>query len=245
MSLYLLWLKRDELCTDTPSVKWSLLFGALGAGFILASFLLPLSGTSLAREDTLFLTTASFIHCVLAGLAFWLGAAFLRTACFPLTLLYLLAPMPLLVSDAIAIGLQHASAEVSHLLIKLSGTAVYRDGLILYLPGLVIEVAKECSGIRSSYVLFITSLLTGYLFLNSMRMRVLLALLVVPIGILRNGLRILLISWLTLHVDPGIIHGPLHRRGGPIFFALSLGVLFVILLLLRKREKNISEKRIK
>jgi exosortase/archaeosortase family protein len=109
--------------------------------------------------------------------------------------------------------------------------------LLFHLPGIVIEVAKECSGIHSSLVLFVTSLLAGHLFLRSPWKKATLALAVVPLGIARNGIRIFTISWLCVHVDPAMIDSPIHHRGGPIFFVLSLVPFLAFLFILRRLER--------
>ena len=131
---------------------------------------------------------------------------------------------------------QYTSAELAFRFIDWSGTAVFREGLVFTMPGLSVSVAPECSGIRSSFVLFITSLLAGHLFLRSAWHRVLLALFVIPLGIVRNAFRVFVLSMLTVHVDPWYIDSPLHHRGGPIFFALSLVPFFLVLVWLRRRE---------
>jgi exosortase/archaeosortase family protein len=97
-------------------------------------------------------------------------------------------------------------------------------------------VAPECSGIRSSFVLFITSLVAGQLFLRSSWKRALFALAVIPLGILRNAFRIVVIGELCVHVDPGFIDSPIHHRGGPVFFAISLIPFLLLLYYLRKTD---------
>jgi exosortase/archaeosortase family protein len=74
------------------------------------------------------------------------------------------------------------------------------------------------------------------LFLAKTWSRIVLVAAVIPLGILRNGFRIMVIGLLCIHVDPNMIHSIIHRRGGPIFFALSLAPLLLILWLLRRRE---------
>jgi exosortase/archaeosortase family protein len=113
---------------------------------------------------------------------------------------------------------------------------VLRDGLSFKMPGLTIKVAEECSGVRSTFVLFITSLLAGHLFLRTRWKKIVLVLLILPIGVLRNAFRITTISWLTVNVDSGIIDSALHHRGGPIFFVLSLIPLFLLLWWFRKSD---------
>ena len=103
-------------------------------------------------------------------------------------------------------------------------------------------MAPECSGIHSSLVLFITSLLAGYLLLNSPWKRAVLVLAVVPLALLRNGLRIVTIGQLCVHVSPDMINSYIHRKGGPIFFALSLIPFFLLLLFLRRLGSRTNPK---
>jgi exosortase/archaeosortase family protein len=85
-------------------------------------------------------------------------------------------------------------------------------------------------------VLLMTSLLAGNMFLKSNGSRLVLALFVVPLAIMRNGFRIFVIGELCVHVGPQMIDSPIHHHGGPIFFALSLVPFFALLLYLRKKE---------
>src|SRR5436190_24254488 len=123
---------------------------------------------------------------------------------------------------------------------NLSRASYFRQGLIFALPNLTIRVAQECSGIRSSFVLFITSLIAGFLFLRSPWHRAIFSIIVLPLGVLRNAIRIYFLSMASVHWNPNIIHSPLHHRGGPIFFALSLIPLFLLLFWFRKAEAKQS-----
>ena len=75
-----------------------------------------------------------------------------------------------------------ASADVSAWLFRMTGTPLLRDGTVLALPGIVLQVAQECSGIHSSWVLFITSLVASHLFLKSPWRRLILVAFVHPAG---------------------------------------------------------------
>ena len=100
------------------------------------------------------------------------------------------------------------------------------------------NVARECSGIRSSWVLFITSVLASHTLLKSNWHRAIILLVIVPLGIVRNGFRILTIGLLCVHVSPEMVHSFIHKKGGPIFFALSLVPLFLLLWMLWRRENK-------
>lgn len=239
---YLIRTKREELTTVyETSVAWAVvcwlvgsmsLLGALGwiPGFVAAS---------LSRNDFLALVTFSYI-CFLTGGGFlFLGKRWMRQASFPVAFLLFMIPLPDGAVDWVEHVLVLASAEVTHLFFSLSGTPVYREGTMFQIPGIVLEVAKECSGIRSSWVLFITSLLASYLLLRSPWHRAILVAAVIPLGILRNGFRILVIGLMCVHMGPEAIDSVVHKRGGPAFFAISLIPLFALAWWLHRREHRL------
>jgi exosortase C (VPDSG-CTERM-specific) len=190
-----------------------------------------------APEDLLALSILSFLFLGISGGFLFLGNKIMARVAFPVFFLLFLAPFPACFTSGLEGLLQHTSADVASLFFNLSGMTVFREGQVFRLPGIVIEVAKECSGIHSSLGLFITSLLAGHLFLRSPWKQAALALAVIPLGIARNGFRIFTISWLCVHVDPALIDSPIHHRGGPIFFALSLVPFVALLFLLRRSER--------
>jgi exosortase len=144
--------------------------------------------------------------------------------------------MPDAMADSLETASKYASAEAANLFFHLSGTPFLRAGLIFQLPNITIEVAQECSGIRSSWVLFITSVLAANLFLKSSWRRLVLVALVIPLAILRNGFRIFVIGLLCVNAGPQMINSVIHRRGGPVFFVLSLIPFLLLLWWLRKGE---------
>jgi exosortase len=180
----------------------------------------------------------AFYLLLSGGGFFLLGSRVMRGAAFPFLFLLFMIPPPAKVMEIAEIGLQYASAETAIRFIKLTGTPVYREGLVFVMPRLAIEVARECSGIRSSLVLFITSLVAGNVLLSHWWTRLILALIVIPLGIVRNAIRVLVISMLSVHVDASYIHSPIHRQGGPIFFALSLVPFAIILFWLKRIESR-------
>jgi exosortase C (VPDSG-CTERM-specific) len=189
-------------------------------------------------EVRICLWALAFVILVIAAAFRFLGTAVVRQLAFPFTLLFFMVPLPPVVMDGLEIFFQHASAFAAALMIRVSGLPAIQDGLFFFLPGLTIEVAQECSGIRSTLVLFITSLVAGYLLLRRRRDRAILAAAIIPLAILRNGFRIFSLVWLSVEVNPNIIDSALHHRGGPIYFALSLIPLFLLLLVLRKLERR-------
>jgi exosortase C (VPDSG-CTERM-specific) len=241
ISAYLLWIRQDEL----PRHRAASPIAAAGAAACAVIALVAAKGwvfgsafTPRNENDYLATMTVSFL-CFAISLGFlFLGRRWMAAAAFPIFFLIFMVPMPAAAEAALETASKLGSAEVTHLLFNVVGTPYLRDGLIFQLPGITIEVAQECSGIRSSWVLLITSLLASNLFLRTTWRRALLVLFVLPLGLLRNGLRILVIAILCVEISPEMIHSILHRRGGPIFFALSLLPLFGLLWWLRASERR-------
>ena len=160
----------------------------------------------------------------------------MAAAAFPMSFLIFMIPLPDAAAYWLERGLVVASAHAAAFLFGLTGTPFWRDGTYIGLPGIVLHVAQECSGIRSSWVLFITSLLASHLLLTTGWRRAALVALVLPLGIVRNAIRIVVIGLLCVNVGPHMIDSEIHRRGGPVFFAASLVPLFLAAIWLRRQE---------
>jgi exosortase C (VPDSG-CTERM-specific) len=237
VSAYLLYLRRDELPKKyVADLPLAIVFLVAGLGVPAFTYWLHFVGRAPAGNLNLVLLTISFLCCLAAGGFFFFGRGWMRAAAFPLAYLIFIVPMPDAMADALETASKYASAEVANFLFHLSGTPFLRAGLIFQLPNITIEVAQACSGIRSSWVLLMTSILAANLFLKTRWRRFALIAFVIPLAILRNGFRILVIGLLCVNVGPQMIHSLIHRRGGPLFFMLSLIPFFLVLWWLRKGD---------
>jgi exosortase C (VPDSG-CTERM-specific) len=244
VSAYLLYLRRDQLPKKyVADLPLSILSLTIGLGVLAFTYWLDLVGQRPSDNDRLVLLTLSFLCCLAAGGFFFLGRDWMRAAAFPLAYLIFMIPMPDAMADALESASKYASAEVANVLFQLSGTPFLRAGLIFQLPNITIEVAQECSGIRSSWVLLMTSILAANLFLKTRWRRFALVAFVIPLAILRNGFRILVIALLCVNVGPQMIHSLIHRRGGPLFFTLSLIPFFLVLWWLRKGDVHTRQPK--
>jgi exosortase len=181
------------------------------------------------------LSAVLFLEGILGLLA---GAGGLWAARFPLLFLFFMIPIPEGILGPIVRFLQWGSAEVTYWLFRSVGVPIFRDGYLFTLPGLTIEVAEQCSGIRSGISLFLVGILAGHIFLKSGWRKLGLAAAVVPITIAKNGLRIVTISLLGAYVDRQVLSGPLHRAGGVPFFGVALVMLAIVLWAVRKGESR-------
>jgi len=228
ISGYLLWTRRKELPrvfvpAHGAAVTMAILgYAALGWAYLVSK---P------TQDGDSFHTYIAF-----AFVSLWIGIGFatmgrrwMAAAAFPVAFLYFMVPLPDSLVDTLETASKLASTEVASFFFQVAGVPNVRDGTFFKLPGIVIQVAQECSGIRSSLILIITSLIASHMFLRTTWRRVVLVAFVIPLGIIRNGFRILVIGWLCVNVGPQMIDHAIHHRGGPIFFALSLIPLFLLL----------------
>ncbi len=235
-SAYLIYLKRKDIHSKT---SYSL---GMGAVVILMGLLLYMAGrtfgTHLNQNDYASLIVCSALILLWGVFILAYGIRAFRNALFPLLFLIFIIPFPATVMDKIVTFLQTGSAEFTNLLLLASGTPFLREGFVFHLPGQSIEVAPQCSGIRSGLALFITALLAGHLFLKTGWRQLILVACVFPITMFKNGIRITTLTLLGIYVDPRIIQSSLHREGGIPFFILALVLMAPILFILRKSERK-------
>jgi len=150
-----------------------------------------------------------------------------------------MVPLPAALLNAVIVFLQRSSAEVTDLVFTILGVPFFREGFIFALPNFTIHIAEECSGIRSTLSLIITSLVAGHFFLRSVWGKWALVAIVIPLAIVKNAFRIVGLSLLANYVDPSFITDSiLHRSGGIPLFALSLVILLSLAWLIRRMERR-------
>ena len=240
ISAYLIWIRRDQLVEQGQPLLsvWGIV--AAIAGLALTAVYLGLPSVS-AREIQNALSAAMYSFVTLTGAAALLlfGRQTLKVIAFPLVFLVFLAPFPISVEETFEGFLQQYSALTAHGMFAATGMPVFRDGTYFRLPGFSMYVAPECSGIHSTIALFLTSLVAGQLLLRSPWRRTILAAVVLPIALVRNGLRVFVIGELCVRIGPEMIDSFIHHHGGPIFFAISLIPFSLVLLWLVKGDRRV------
>lgn len=154
-----------------------------------------------------------------------------------------IVPLPQAALDGATSFLQSWSTETAWWLFNFVGAPVQRDGFFFHLPGLNVEVAKQCSGIRSSLALMIAGVLASGLFLKTWPARAALLTAVVPIAVLKNGLRIAALTLSGYYIDERMLYGSLHTRGGMLFFAIALALAGAVVWGLRAAERKLAKKK--
>jgi exosortase len=231
-SLFVLWQDHSKLLSlpRRPS-SWGLVVTALA--------LVVLVIGNLGAE--LFLSRVSFV-LVIAGLTiFFLGWGFFRAVLFPWAFLLLMIPIPAIIFNQLTFPLQILASKVAAAVLPLAGVPVLREGNVINLPAMPLEVAQACSGIRSLLSLGTLAVIYGYLMETRNSLRTVLALASIPIAVVANSFRIVGTGLLVQYWDPDKAEGFFHAFSGWLIFVVSLGLLFLfhqlLLLLWRKREK--------
>jgi exosortase len=173
----------------------------------------------------------------IAGFALAFGREPLKAARFPLMFLFLFIPLPEALLSRVVYFLQKGSAEISALLFGLTPLPVLREGFVFHLPRFSIEVARECSGIRSSIALLVLAVLVGHFFLRTWWKQVLFVLAGFVVMIVKNAIRIVTLTVLATYVDPGFLYGNLHREGGMVFFLIGLLLMVPVYWVLQVGEE--------
>jgi exosortase len=216
---YLMWEKREILRSTKIAPCWS---GIAVIAFGLVVLLLGVYGSEL------FLSRISLI-ILLAGLVLCFGGRqFLKELRFALLVLVLAIPIPAIVFNQITFPLQLLASRLASVLLPLFGVPVLREGNIIELPMMKLEVAEACSGIRSLMSLFTLAVFYGYFLEKSNWRRIVLVLASIPIAIAANAVRILGTGLCVQYWDPDKALGFFHEFSGWVIFLVSLVCLYTV-----------------
>jgi exosortase len=195
------------------------------------------------RAGEVHLTLSILFWIVFVSAAFlheygWQSFSRLR---FPFLFSLLAVPLPTRVIEPIVVALQWGSADVTYLLLRMFHIPVVRDGLVFSFSNVDIEVAEECSSIRSSTILLVTTLVLAQMFLKSNLNKLLIVLIAIPVSVFKNAVRIVTLSLLAEYVSIGWLDTPLHRQGGFIFLSLGLAIMIAVIWLFSRAEGKRSQ----
>ncbi len=232
---------RKERWEPSPSLR-------SGSVLLLSAALIGVLGLT-ARADILTGDVRLALE-MLALTAWWVGSfvfcfgeKIFRSCAFPLLFLLWLVPMPGIVVNRTVEFLQQSTASLTREMFTLVGVPVSQSGTSVTIPGLTVEVAQECSSIRSSLMLVVIAMVTSYLLLRSLWGRTIIFLAAIPLAIAKNALRVFTLAGLSAYVDPGVLNSPLHHQGGVLFLAIALLVLFGMIRFVGRLERRGRKQR--
>ncbi len=235
ISAWMIYRDREKVFADARAG----MNGAAGACLVAGAAAVVLA--YLTRGDLQLVATAFGLGVLWSGgFLVLFGVKAGRAALFPLLMLLWMLPIPSHILDPLEVALQKASAETVDVMFQALNVSFYREGMVFTLPSVAIEVAKECSGIRSTLTLLLLMMIVVREALRSTWRRLLVLFLTLPVVVLKNGVRIVTLTLGAMYVDPSFLTGDLHHRGGIVFFLVGLAILLPIVGVLRRGEMKAS-----
>lgn len=218
-SAYLVWEKWGDIKRIPVRGSWFGMIVVLGS---LATMTAGVFGVEL------FLSRVSLILLIAGLVILFAGWQWLRALLFPWICLFLMVPIPTIVFNNITLPLQLLASRLASDLLPLFNVPVLRQGNVIQLPAMPLEVAEACSGIRSLLSLTTLAIMYGYFLEKSVAKRILLAVFAVPIAVAANAARIVGTGLMVQYWDPEKAVGFFHEFSGWVIFIVSLLLLFAV-----------------
>ncbi len=218
-SAYLLWKKRSswQEVEIRPSVAGLAWIAVAMAGLILGTF-----------GAELFLARVSFV-ILLGGLVVqFAGWKMLRAVAAPWAVLFLMIPLPVIVFNEIALPLQFLASRLAGDTLDLLGVPALREGNVIMLPSISLNVVEACSGIRSLMALITLAIFYGLLMEKKIWVRCVLVVLAIPLAVGINALRIVGSGLLGQNFGKEYAEGFFHEFSGLVVFVVTLASLFLL-----------------
>jgi exosortase len=216
---WVIWKRKDRLQLLPSAPSWCGFFvTVVGIGILLLG--------ELGAEN--FLARVSLL-IVLAGLVIqFRGWSFFRVLLFPWAALFLMIPLPAIIFNEISLPLQFGASRLGSWLLTIVGVPVLREGNVIQMSSLTLDVAEACSGLRYLISLITIAIIYGYLNEPKSSRRVWIVLAAIPVAIGANGLRIMGSGIIGEYWSPEKAEGFFHTFSGLVVFAISLLLLVLL-----------------
>jgi exosortase len=219
LSLYFVWERRARLraIPRQPS--------AFGLVVVIGSLAILLAGLMGAE---LFLTRVSVVGVIAGSILFLFGWRTLRLLALPVLFLLLMIPIPAIILNQVTFPLQLLASQVGEGSLRALNVPVLREGNVIVLANVSLEVAEACSGIRSLISLLTLGIVYGYFADSRLSVRFVVALFTIPIAIASNGLRVAGTGIAAHYWGPQAAEGFFHTFSGWLMFVVAFCMLFVV-----------------
>ncbi len=219
ISIYLIWQKREHLKQILPSPSW------WGPAILAFGLLLLTLGAAGAE---LFTMRFSFLLVITGVIVSLWGFSYLREILFPIIFLFFMIPLPYVIYNSLTLPLKRLATQLATFFLSLLSIPVLREGNIIHLPTMDLQVVEACSGIRSLIALMALGTIFAYLSQKSNLKRTVLILATIPIAIFANAVRITLTGILATYVNPEVAHGFFHTFSGWLVFLIAFLLLMAL-----------------
>ena len=211
----------------------------LAYGLLIATVLLYIAGTFSA---IVFFSFLSLYLCLLSLVFFVVGnGAFKTLWAFMLTGLFAL-PLPAFVFRTVSFELRLLSSWLAEILLTVLNITVYREGNLIDLGTIQLEVVDACSGLRYLLPSLLMAVLIGWMFLRRPLLRAILITAAVPIAVFSNAFRLMVTGVLCKYIGPEMAEGFFHDFSGWLVYMVALSCLFYCIYLLRRRDSPLPGK---
>jgi exosortase len=222
---YAIWQNQDQLrALIAKPLTW------IGGGAMVVAVLMLWAGTVGAE---LFVTRISFLLAIISLILYFGGINWLKQMFFPLLLLLLAIPIPLLIFNRIAFPLQLIASDYAARVINMIGIPAFREGNVIELAQMKLEVVEACSGIRSLMSLATLAVTYAYFAESKWWRRVTLIAAVIPIAIVTNAARVTITGIMAHYYGEEAAQGFQHAFSGWLIFIVAMMLLLATAQLLR------------
>ena len=218
LALWLVWRSRERWRHLPPAPRPS--------GLALMAVALALLAVG-SVGAVLFLSRISLLLMIAGLTVFLAGWPRLRAWQFPLGYALFMIPLPAIIYYQITFPLQVLASRMAAICLDVLQIPALREGNLIILPRQTLAVAQACSGIRSLFALLALAVAYAYLAEPRPWRRITLALLMLPIAIVSNGVRIVATGVLTYYFGAQWAEGALHASAGFVMFSVALGLLLL------------------
>jgi exosortase len=230
ISAYLLW-NRRHLLAEAP---------------IAGSFVgLPLIGLALGMLVIGSLGGESFVArlslplVLLGTVLFLMGTSIARHAWVAIAYLVFMIPLPYLTLKALTYQSRLFDASLTATALQWLGVPVLRDGVMLHLANMTLEVADDCSSIPAIAALLALGAAYAQIQSRPTWIRAILTLSAAPLGLLSNIIRLILTSLGAYYLGPIALNNAIHKFNGTSVFLLTVVLLVVLDTLLTRKWRGV------
>lgn len=219
LAMFFAWRRRERLRRAPVRPN------AAGLVGVLAALVLLVVGQSAAD---VFLPRLSVVLLIASTVLFVYGVAYARILALPLAFLLFMVPLPAIVFNEIAFPLQQVASMVGETALRAANVPVLREGNILELASVRLEVAEACSGIRSLMTLLTFAVVLGEMGGPSRKRMVLLVAATFPVAIVANAVRVAATGFAAQFWGAAVVEGVLHAAAGSIIFVVAVAALVAL-----------------
>jgi exosortase len=232
ISAYLLWRRRHFLA-QAP-IEGSI----LGLPLIVFALAMLVVG-SLGGEP--FVARLSLPLVLFGAVLFLMGGQVTRQSWLAIAYLAFMVPLPYLTLRALTYQSRLFDAGITAQALGWLGVPVLRDGVMLHLPNMTLEVADDCSSVPAIAALLALGAAYAQMQSRPTWIRVLLTISAAPLGLLSNIIRLILTSISVYYFGPIALNNVVHKfNGTSVFLATVLLLVLLDTLLVRVRARESS-----